>query len=255
MAPLAVPPGFIEQRSHHITWWLKVDWEKEISSFNSPLHTFPHAESHLHAGRGGAQQVSLGERGRVIIRPYCRGGFVRHFVRNLYWDRPPRPFAELLCTETARQRGVPTVEVIGARVEWVTGGLYRGLLVTRKAEGFHNLWEWLQTKPTGTTREATVTAIAQAIVKMHEVGIAHADLNLTNILVRAVTNPPQALLIDFDRARLCSSPIPQRSREQNLHRLHRSLNKLDPKGMFFSSTDLEIFCRAYRVSALENPLI
>jgi 3-deoxy-D-manno-octulosonic acid kinase len=199
--------------------------------------------------------VSLGERGDVVVRPYRRGGFVRYFVRDLYWDRPPRPFVELLCTETARQRGVATVEPIGACVEWVRGGLYRGLLATRKAEDFHNLWEWLRTKPTEATREATLRVVARAIAHMHEAGIAHADLNLMNILVQPATNPPQALLIDFDRARLFLGPVPSPDRERNLRRLRRSLDKLDPEGVFFSSDDLEIFCREYRALALESSLI
>jgi len=254
MASLIVPPGFFERRSHNVTWWLSMAWEKEADLLQSTIRHLSSAVA-LPVGRGGVRQVSLGERGNVIVRPYRRGGFVRHFVRDLYWDRPPRPFAELLCIETARQRGVATVEPIGARVEWVKGGLYRGLLVTRKAEGFHNLWEWLQTKPIGTTREATMTVVAQAIAKMHEVGIVHADLNLMNILVQTVTGSLQALLIDFDRARLFSSPIPRHLREQNLRRLRRSLDKLDPEGVFFSSTDLAIFCQAYCALALENAFI
>ncbi|HEV8713747.1 MAG TPA: lipopolysaccharide kinase InaA family protein [Candidatus Binatia bacterium] len=190
--------------------------------------------------------MSLREGGAAIVRRYRRGGFVRHFVRDLYWDRPPRPLAELICSETARQRRIPVVEVLGAGVEWVGLGLYRGIFVTREAEGCINLWEWLQSKPAGHSRETVVTAVAQAIACMHEVGIAHADLNLTNILIQITTNSPSVLLIDFDRARVFPSSLLPRQRERNLRRLCRSLNKLDPGGLLSSPTDREIFCRAYR---------
>jgi 3-deoxy-D-manno-octulosonic acid kinase len=151
----------------------------------------------------------------------------------------------LIRTETARQRGVSTVEVVGARVEWITGGLYRGTLITREAEGYQNLWEWLLTRPTGAKRERVMAAVARAIACMHDAGIAHADLNLTNVLVRADGDAPQVLLIDFDRARVFSDPLSQRWRERNLHRLRRSLDKLDSTGQFFSPTDVELFCQAY----------
>jgi tRNA A-37 threonylcarbamoyl transferase component Bud32 len=85
---------------------------------------------------------------------------------------------------------------------------------------------------------------------MHNAGIAHADLNLTNILVRADGDSPMVLLIDFDRARVFSASLSSRERERNLRRLRRSLNKLDPGGLLSSPIDLENFCRAYRQYSL-----
>ena len=204
-----------------------------------------HSAFYTGGGRGTVQRVALGERGTVIVRHYHRGGLVRHFVRDLYWDRPPRPLAELICTEAARQRGAPTVEVLGAGVQWVTSCLYRGMLITQEAEGFVTLWEWLQTRPAGAAREAVVVAVARATSQLHAVGVVHADLNLTNVLVRVAADTPAALLIDFDRARVFPGPLSRHWRERNLRRLRRSLDKLDPAGQFFSPTDLEIFCRAY----------
>src|SRR5262249_61610272 len=116
----------------------------------------------------------------------------------------------------------------------------------REAEECINRWEWLRGKPAGEGREAVVTAVARAIARMHEAGIAHADLNLTNILVQAATNSPTVLFIDFDRARVFPAALPLRQRERALRRLHRSLNKLDPGGLLSSPADLEVFCRAYR---------
>src|SRR5262249_32566509 len=136
----------------------------------------PQSPIPITGGRGPIQRIEPNSREAIIIRPYRRGGFVRHFTRDLYWDSPPRPFVELSCTEEVRRRGVPTVEVLGARVEWAIAGLYRGLLVTREAAGFHNLWAWLQTEKAVDLRRQILTVVAQVIAHMHNAGIAHADL-------------------------------------------------------------------------------
>jgi 3-deoxy-D-manno-octulosonic acid kinase len=249
MTSCIVPAGFVEQRSHKQTWWVKAGWEggvqEALAQVAQSAFRIPHSAFPTGGGRGAVHRVALGERGTVIVRHYHRGGLVRHFVRDLYWDRPPRPLAELICTETARQRGAPTVEVLGAGVQWVTACLYRGTFVTREAEGAVTLWEWVQTRPAGTAREAVVVAVARAIARLHEVGVVHADLNLTNILIRVAADTPTALLLDFDRAWVLRGPLLRHWRERNLRRLRRSLDKLDPAGQFFSPTDLEIFCRAY----------
>lgn len=237
----APPPGFTEHRSSRQTWWIKTGWDILLQEAGASVQTTTDA----HGGRGSIQRLMMKDGRIAIVRRYYRGGFVRHFVRDLYWDYPPRPFAELICTEIARQRGVPTVEVLGAEVEWSIGGLYRGLFVTREASGFMNLWEWLRTKPTGAKREAILTTVARVIAQLHNAGIAHMDLNLTNVLVRGDTDVPATLLIDFDRARVFSEPLSESRRTHSLRRLRRSLDKLDPGGLLFSPVDLAMFCQAY----------
>jgi hypothetical protein len=245
--------GFAELQLPGQTWWIKPGCERLLSiDLDSFRPVVRNPQSATVGGRGAIQRVALDERETAIIRHYYRGGFIRHFVHDLYWGRPPRPFAELICLETARQRGVPTVEVLGARVTWVTFGWYRGVLVTREAVGFLNLWEWLRSRPAGEERQKTITAVARIILCMHEAGIAHADLNLTNILVQASSDSPLALLIDFDRARVSPRPLAHGQRECNLRRLRRSLNKLDPGGLFTSPADLELFCRTYQQGRIGN---
>jgi 3-deoxy-D-manno-octulosonic acid kinase len=196
----------------------------------------------LRWGRGHVWRVQTDTQGAVIIRYYRRGGLVRHFLSDVYWDRPPRPLAELACTEIARQCGVPTIEVLGAQVKWLNHGLYRGVFVSREREGFHNLWEWLQTRPTGPTRVATLTTVARTIRTMHDAGIVHADLNLTNILVQTETPFPQVCVLDFDHALLFPHPVARTYRERTLRRLQRSLRKLNPDGSLFSAIDIALLC-------------
>lgn len=252
MAMLPLPPGFVEQTHQYETWWLKAGYESLVPAAirqlaETPQYSTTEADSALMItplrwGRGHVWRVHTNTQATVIIRFYRRGGFVRHFLRDIYWDRPPRPLAELVATETARQRGVPTIEVLGAHVHWMKTGLYRGLLISREVEGFHNLWEWLQMHPTGLTRTATLTTVARTITTMHDAGIAHADLNLTNILVQPSNPSPQVLLLDFDRAQVLSDPVPRPQRERALRRLQRSFRKLNPEGLLYSADDIALLC-------------
>ncbi len=248
------PDGFIENRSSTQLCWLKAGWEETIRaaiSCPSSGTVLP-----VQGGRGKMVQVSTGDQvsdhGSLLIRHYRRGGFIRHFLHETYWaywDYLLRPLAELVATETARQRGIPTGEVLGACVEWRSFGLYRGLLISRTADGFVNWWEWLQTRPTQRERQQVAAAVAQVVAQLHAVGIEHADLNLTNILIRFTADTPtrpSVLLIDFDRAQVFPHPLQHKRREQNLRRLRRSINKLDPHRRLFSAHDLDLFLEVYR---------
>ena len=90
--------------------------------------------------------------------------------------------------------------------------------------------------------------MARVVEQLHATGVSHADLNLTNILVAAKGSRQDTLIIDFDRARIFPTPIPSSWRKKNLQRLHRSLQKLDPRAQYFSPVDLETFCHAYRTA-------
>jgi 3-deoxy-D-manno-octulosonic acid kinase len=242
---LAIPAGFTEHRVGNQVWWLKAGWEATLLEAVTPAVFAPRSTTPTKGGRGALRYISLGDGVKGIIRHYRRGGWVRYFLQDLYWDRPLRPLAELICTEIARQRGVPTVEVLGAGVKWNRLGLYRGVLITREAEEYCHLWEWLQMGKRGTERKVALITVARAIAQLHRAGIAHADLNLTNILLHPTQEAVTVLLIDFDRARVFPGPLPTSQRNRSLRRLRRSLDKLDPGRRFFSSADLQTFCHAY----------
>ena len=252
MTSLTIPPGFVAQTGAYETWWLKAGCESAVLAAVQLLAEEPQQSTAdavsprmvtpLRWGRGHVWRVQTDAQGAVIVRYYRRGGFVRYFVNDVYWDQPPRPLAELVYTEMARQYGVPTIEVLGARVRWINRRLYRGILVSQELAGFHNFWEWLQTRPTGPARVSTLTAVARTIRTMHDAGIVHADLNLTNILIQPGTASPQVYVLDFDRARLFPSPVARVYRERTLDRLHRSLRKLNPDGSLYSAADIALLC-------------
>ena len=222
---LTPPNGFTEHAITAGSWWLKDDHGHGLLAALEAIKAG--RADRLQGGRGIIQRVSFDKQSFAIVRRYQRGGLVRHLVHDLYWDRPPRPFVELCTTVIARERGVPTVEVLGAGVEWQSFGFYRGTLITREAQGFLNWREWLQTKPPVEERRVVTDSVLQTINTMHESGISHADLNLTNILVRNDSDQHELLIIDFDRARIFPTPLPSSHRKRNLARLRRSMEKFD----------------------------
>ena len=240
--PLTSPYGFTEHTTTTYSWWLKDGQEdallKALEGINAGT------ADRLQGGRGTIHRVPFDRQSPAIVRRYRRGGFVRHFIHDLYWDHPPRPFAELGSTVTAHKRGVPTVEVLGAGVEWTSFGLYRGTLITREAQGFINWREWLQTKPPAGERQIVTEKILQTINTMHAAGIYHADLNLTNILVRIDSDRYEVRIIDFDRARLSLTALPSSHRKRNLARLQRSIAKLDPEGQLLPLVEQRAFLNA-----------
>jgi hypothetical protein len=69
-------------------------------------------------------------------------------------------------------------------------------------------------------------AVMGLLRRMHEVGLAHADLHLGNLLLRrAEPASPQAFVIDLDRAELGGEPLSLGRRMKDLQRLERSYVK------------------------------
>lgn len=235
---LSPPKGFTAYTTPG-SWWLKDGYGQVLWAALAKIKDGK--ADRLQGGRGIIQRVPFDTQSPAIVRRYQRGGLVRHFVDDLYWDRPPRPFAELCTTVIAHARGVPTVEVLGAGVEWQSFGFYRGTLITREAQGFLNWREWLQTKPPVEERQVVTDKVLQTVDTMHEHGIFHADLNLTNILVRNDSSQHEVLIIDFDRARIFPTPLPSSHRKRNLARLRRSMAKFDiEQQLFEQGTTLEV---------------
>ena len=225
------PPNGFTAHATTDSWWFKDGYGRALMAALEEVKDGK--GDRLQGGRGIIQRVPFERQSFAIVRRYQRGGLVRRFVHDLYWDRPPRPFAELCTTVIAHERGVPTVEVLGAGVEWRSFGFYRGTLITREAPGFLNWWEWLQTKPPVEKRRVVTDKVLQTINIMHENGISHADLNLTNILVRNDSDQHEVLIIDFDRARIFPTPLPSSHRKRNFARLRRSMTKFDAEQQLF----------------------
>lgn len=189
--------------------------------------------------RASAYRLDLGEGLELVVRRSARGGMVRHFITDAYAGIDPRPFRELRITAEARRRGVSVAEPMGAMVEWIVPGLYRGFFMTRAISGM-TLWEFMRTDDDPAVREHVLMKARAAIVTMHDRGILHADLNLHNLMVTRSGESFAAVILDLDKAQIGAHPISSAGRRSNARRLLRSAHKLDPEGKFFDKRELGI---------------
>jgi hypothetical protein len=147
----------------------------------------------------------------MVLRPYRRGGFLRHFIDRTYRTHL-RFAAEYAIHRGLWEAGFPTVEPLG--YAWRPSGIgVEGILITRLTEGEAWPLRW------DLTADRTAD-IRLGIDSLCEWGLWSPDLNATNVVL-----PPQggALFLDWDRAHFePGTDLWPRYRT----RLERSLNKL-----------------------------
>jgi len=192
------------------------------------------------SGRGGAYRAELPGGVRAVVRPYRRGGWLARVVHDTYLGRRPRPLRELVATVEARRRGVAAVEVLAARVEG--GFAYRGTLVTAEVADAVPLIDALRGSAEPGGRAALARSAGSVVAAMHAAGVAHPDLNLTNLLARAGA---VVAVVDLDRAALVAPPLGGPARRRNLRRLRRSLRKLDRDGALGDPAAIAAFRSSY----------
>ncbi|MBF6559772.1 MAG: hypothetical protein IVW56_05720 [Candidatus Binataceae bacterium] len=184
------------------------------------------------AGRGNRAsgfRLPLDGGSEIFARVGRRGGLIGRLLSDLYLGVTPRPVRELAVANEARLRGIPIAEPLGAMVETVVPGLYRGTFLTRAMAGM-TLWEFLRTDDDPLVRTHVIGHARGAIDTMHRGGLLHADLNLHNLFVTQAGDQFSVVILDLDKARLFPAPIAPARRHGNLARLARSARKLDPDG-------------------------
>lgn len=171
------------------------------------------------AGRGPLREVDAGAIGRAVLRPYRRGGLVRHLSRRRHL-LGHRAFRELVVTERLRREGVPVPEGLAAvQVRRLPG--YEAALVTLRIPDARPAARLLrEADPDGAAM--LLRRIASSVHRLHAAGVWHADLNAHNLLVPASPEAP-VVVIDLDRSRLLPPPLPGFLARRNLRRLRRSL--------------------------------
>ncbi|MCJ7663135.1 MAG: hypothetical protein MUO24_02720, partial [Desulfobacterales bacterium] len=101
----------------------------------------------------------------------------------------------------------------------------------------------LDRQPAGAKRQKVIEQAAEAVRKIHQKGIYHADLHFKNFLVEEGKRV-KVYLIDFDKSTVFSHLSPSR-RMKNLQRLDRSAEKLKRLGLSLIEGDKRRFCHAY----------
>ena len=195
----------------------------------------------INPGRSRVEFISV--RGRpMVLRHYCRGGMMRHVVRDSFFRLPLsgairdphyRPFEEISILELLRECGVSVPSpVVGAVKHICAGWAYRAVIVTEELPDVQNLL-FLSLTAKLQPEEQTVVAelcrkAGEEAAKMVAQQVSHPDLHLGNVLVQGGS---RVVLIDFDRANfLRADPggedaAKERIRQALIARWNRSLVK------------------------------
>jgi len=184
----------------------------------------------VYEGRGVIQRVVYDpdRSACAIFRRYRHGGLLRWLTGDKLFNAW-RPFRELEVVEQAREKGVPTAEVLAVRVDRVGFFLYQGEMVTREIEDAPDLIHWLtkEPAPAPAVRRSVVRVLGGAVARMHLAGVLHADLHLKNLLLRC-RDQPEAFVIDLDKAsRFRPGGLTLSAVLVNLIRLDRSVEKFN----------------------------
>jgi hypothetical protein len=188
--------------------------------------------------RGSGFRISIPGLPELFARIARRGGWMRYFSRETFLGLRPRQLDELRVADAAYRRGVPIAEPMGAMAKWIVPGVYRGFFISRAIDGM-SLWEFVRIEDDPLVRRHVLEHTRAAIEMMHQLGVAHADLNLHNLFVTHHRDEFAVLILDLDKARLFGGSVPAPIRRATHARLLRSIRKLDPDGRWFDSEALE----------------
>ena len=158
------------------------------------------------------------EENEYALRHYHRGGKVARFLGDRYlWtglDRS-RPAREARILYQLAGQGLPVPSPAAWRV--VRNGLiYRADLIVTRVSRARPLTQILRERALAAAEWESLGALLR---RFHDLQVWHADLNLSNILLRP---PGDFFLIDFDRCRIRFGKL---WKQRNLKRLHRSCLK------------------------------
>ena len=166
----------------------------------------PENESRLSFGRGGIIQS-----GSLVLRPYKRGGLIRHINKSTYYGIS-RFQQEFYVHKAIWRAGLPTVEPIGWAYKTNMLGS-QGVFITRFTKGSPWPHNWNQSLNFLHQLKTLLTALCSW-------GLYAPDLNATNLLL----SPDKDLLaLDWDQATWSKrTDLMERYQE----RLVRSMKKL-----------------------------
>lgn len=207
------------------------------------------------AGGGRGTTVSMAlpgdEAGRIVVRRSLRGGILARLLGDTYFGCRSRMFDETRVAAHGIRLGLRAAEVLVAAKERVAPLLYGGWIITREIPDSVDLLSYLRAGPPFAgpaglrLKRRVIMETAQAIARMHELGIDHGDLHLRNILLQIRPDGAVHLfLIDFDKSS-CGDSLSRGRRVRNLMRLFRSVMKEPDLAGTLTTRDFERFLLAY----------
>ncbi len=207
-----------EKYKYPVLTQIIMDFSAEVREEQSAFH-----------GRGAYLAIPVSELKdrRLIVRHYSHGGLWGRLADDILCGHN-RPLNELVNAEKATERGMDTAEVVALRFRNLLGPLCRADIFTLEISGAEDLIVYLCNRTAVeicSQKRVLIRHIAQAVRRMHDAGVYHADLHLKNILVKR-DGTPKVYIIDLDKSKLCTDgglTIDQRM--DNILRLGRSVEK------------------------------
>lgn len=157
----------------------------------------------------------------AVLRHYRRGGMIGKIIKNNYvWVglEKTRSFHEFNILNKIYNLGLCVPQPIAA-ITQRTGLTYRAAIIVTTIENSKTLAEIILQDEN--VNETISSSVAKSILKLHDSGFWHADLNAYNILI---DDENRAWIIDFDKA--LNIELTAAQRKNNLLRLQRSILKI-----------------------------
>lgn len=170
-------------------------------------------------GRSQMVKTRLNGIGRVIIKPYLRGGMMQYLVKDKYIKiRHSRAKQEFVMLEKAARAGVQVP---------------RPVCYLQRGNRFYSCWLATMEVPNhgsvaAVSRQAPhlipmmMPDICRQTTRLIEAGIHHVDLHPGNLL--AVGNKKKIYIVDFDKARRCTTS-PEGLDRRYVKRWNRAVKK------------------------------
>ncbi len=174
------------------------------------------------------------------LRHYHRGGMVAQFLDDRYlWTglNRSRPAKEAKILRQLAGQGLPVPNPVAWRVTR-SGLMYRADLIVTRISRARSLTQILRERDLAAAEWENLGALLR---RFHDLQVWHADLNLSNILLRP---PGDFFLVDFDR---CRARFGKLWKQRNLKRLHRSCLKEQAQNreFHFREQDFDILLQGY----------
>ena len=168
------------------------------------------------AGRQGVTIVAVEDIGPLAVKPFARGGMIRHLNRNRYIHWPhSRSEREFRWLETVRRIGIAAPEPVAFAIRGRVSGQ---CWLIMKALAEH--CSLIQAAQYGRLDDGLRIQVADQIRILMTHGIWHRDLHPGNVLVDRKNDPH---IIDFDKA--CYTYNRRRLKKRYRQRWERAIVK------------------------------
>ncbi|MDP3560528.1 MAG: 3-deoxy-D-manno-octulosonic acid kinase [Legionellaceae bacterium] len=207
----------LKQANSHILTHAELAHKLDTRWFQSSFWEEQANPIHHRGGRGMAWFINSAE-GNWVLRHYMRGGQAKRLSKRSYvfmHQKYVRSFQEFYLLHQLFNAGLNVPKPIAARYVKNTYFSYQAEIIIERIPGAQPLADFISED-----NNLSLWRQAGALIRQfHDYGVFHADLNCHNILVAE----SGLYLIDFDKGTLKQG---ERWKQENLHRLKRSVDKL-----------------------------